>query len=358
MSSAACSPACPSSSREAAHRVPSSASSAYKGIVSRPAGSVSSDSMPLPVGATSFSRKVRASHAQLGMQPRRCFATSAYSVKASGTFQEQSVFLIGLNEGKFFGQDSAEEGLKLMEKVSDYDPEYELGIGLSETHFQVIEEDHKVTGKKLTPSRDLESSRDCEFIPLIQAAMVDRRPRRALSRDIRFDQARVSWKLWQNPRETVNLYWAIWRRKSYKNAESYRFWSKHFPISADAYFGQRAELISLRAFEQISHMRRRGQGKTLIVAVSNDIFGLVHERLNSMLGQDASERLASPEHMRTVNDRAAELCKGYHDISAFILFVYFFLPFFVLRNLYPPLEYYYNKRYGSRSRSVEVEDRE
>ncbi|CAE7155675.1 unnamed protein product, partial [Symbiodinium pilosum] len=68
----------------------------------------------------------------------------------------------------------------------------------------------------LTPSRQLEGITHCEMIPIMQAGMVDKRPRKSVGREVYIDQVHVAWMLWSHPREALRVYWAYWRRKNYK----------------------------------------------------------------------------------------------------------------------------------------------
>merc|ERR1740123_2101757 len=79
----------------------------------------------------------------------RNFATTVFNVKPrpGEVGAEQTLFVVGLNEGKFFGQDGAEEALKLLERIAEHGPqgsEYNLLLGLSDRDLAQLEADHKV----------------------------------------------------------------------------------------------------------------------------------------------------------------------------------------------------------------------
>jgi len=271
---------------------------------------------------------------------RRGFSTAAFTVPAQGDAPEQALFVVGLNEGKFFGQDGAEEGLKLLERIADHDPKYHLLFGLTDTELREMEEEFKVEKRKLTPSRELEKERNCEFIPLMQAGMVDNRPRLAIGRALRTTQAHVAWRLWKQPREAVKLYWAFWRRKKYKDAERCSFWSKHFPLSARAYFEDRADLVAIRAVEHLVARRLQGQQGTALVIVNNELFSAVVNRLGLFLDKDAANKLGSPELSRQLRDHAGELCADVPDLTSLLVFVYIGIPLLLLQQGYLALEYF------------------
>jgi len=248
------------------------------------------------------------------------------------------LFVVGLNEGKFFGQDSAEEGLKLLERIAEHGPTYQLLFSLSERELNQIEAENKVANNRLTPSRDLEGDRNSEFIPIVQAGMVDKRPRRHLGRILRTTQSHVAWLLWKHPREAVKLYWAYRRRKDYKDAACQRFWSEHFPISASAYFDERAELVAIRAVEQLAVVHAQGRSgaepATSVLVVGNDIFRLVCTHLSPMLDEEAHVKLGDAAFSRNLRDRASELCLDVPDLTPLLVFVYLGLPLLAIQFTY------------------------
>ena len=287
-------------------------------------------------------RQVRVPRLLVPREPRG-FATNAFTVPSRDSTPEQTLFVVGLNEGKFFGQDSAEEALKLVERIAQHNSEYTLLLGVPERRLAEMEEFHKVgrcvcvcflggypfwggvqsetnreshflgvlrkdththtawisisflvslknlnlflaTGlflskerkselhgglplpfpqvkqQRLTPSRELEGSLHCEMIPIMQAGMVDKRPRKAVGRSVYTDQTHVAYMLWKQPREAVRVYWAFWRRKQYKDLEARKFWSKYFPVASRCYFEERAQIIAIRATEHVMALRKQNSG--------------------------------------------------------------------------------------------------
>jgi len=273
----------------------------------------------------------------------RGFATAAFTVKAKDPAPEQTLFVVGLNEGKFFGQDSAEEALKLLEHVAEHSPEYTLLFGLADKRLAELEEDHQVKKGRLTPSRELEGRRFCEMVPVLQAGMVDKRPRRAVGRSPYTDQSHVAWVLWKNPREAVNIYWAYWRRHQYKDIAQRKFWTKHFPASAPCYFEERAHIIAIRATEHITACRKQGLGSSSVLVVNNDIYDLVITHLGSFLGKDAPEKLGTQEFSRMLRDDADHLCTDVLDLTPLLVFTYGVFPFLIFHFFFLGGNYYLNK---------------
>jgi len=272
----------------------------------------------------------------------RGFATSAFTVK--GDSGERTIFVFGLNEGKFFGPDSAEGGLKLLERIAEHSKKYQLLLGITEKELQVVEEDHAVKNK-LTPSRELEGKRVCEFIPLIQASMVDENPRMALGRSLRSTQGQFSMALFKYPRETVKLYRLFWRRKQYKDAASWHFLREHLPMAAVAYFDQRAGTIALRTLEQLARARvlaEKDKGP-LVLVVGNDIFELVVRDLREILDSTAPEKLGSEEFLQDVRTQAAAMAAEGPDPTPLLLIIYLGLPLLLLQNIYLAIEYRVNR---------------
>jgi len=263
-------------------------------------------------------------------QRRRGFATTAITVPERGSAPEQTLFVVGLNKRKFFGQDGAEEGLKLLERIAEHNAEYQLLFGLTEKELAEIEAEYKVKHRKLTPSRELEGVNHCEVIPIVQAGMVDNRPRRALDRELRITQSHVAWLLWQHPREAVKGYLAYWQLSKHVDAERCRFWSEQFPICANAYFEERAELVAIRAVETLIIERVQGRKGTTVLIVNNELFGLVQERLKMILDVDAPEKLGASDFRKALRDRGNELCLLVLDLTPVLLGIYVGLPLLLL----------------------------
>lgn len=279
-------------------------------------------------------------------------------MKARDSPRECPIFVVGINEGKFFGQDGVEEGLKLIERVAEHDPNYQLLFSISERDLKDIEEQYPVKDKRLTPCRELESERNCEFISFVQAGVLDQRPRRALGRSLRTTQHHVAFQLWGNSREAIK----VWRygylryvRERYKDAERYKFWISRFPAAGSAFFNDRAEVIAIRLLEHTLAEHSRGQHGTQIVIVSNDLYGLVVNHLRALLGDDAKAKYGDTDFSKTLRERATYLCRELPDLTPFLVFVYAGLPMVVLHFFYLAGEYYFNQ-YRARVSQVETRD--
>lgn len=251
----------------------------------------------------------------------RAFATAAFKVPAEGGRPELSLFVVGLNQGKFFGQDSAEEGLKLVEQIAQHTPEYHMLFGMTEKELREIETDHPAKDGRLTTSRELEGSFNCEMIPLVQATMVDKRPRKALDRPYKVLQAHVAYALAKNWREAIWINWGWWKRRQYKDAARYDFFGKNFPIAAFVAFNQTAHLIAIRTTEHLANLRAQGQGASTVLIVRNEVFSLVVERLRMIVDEDVAEKLNTPEVMRGMRDYARELSAEIADFSLLLYLV-------------------------------------
>jgi hypothetical protein len=247
---------------------------------------------------------------------------------------EQVVFVVGLNERKFFGPDGAEEALKLLERVADHDPGYRLLLGLNEKQLEEIEQDHKVKHRKLTPSRELEGVLNAEFVPIVQAGMVDQRPRLAIDRPWRISQSHIAQQLWKHPREALNVYWSFWQRDQIKDAHRFEFCMHYFPVAAGEYFYERADLFAIRVVVKVIAQRLQGKGGTTVLVVGNEMFQPVTERLKARLDDAAGDRLVSPEYSTELQSRAQLLCTRVMDLTPALAFVYFGIPLLILQQVY------------------------
>jgi len=277
---------------------------------------------------------------------QRRFASTVFNVKPrpGEPGPDQTLFVVGLNKGKFFGQDSAEEALKLLERIAEQKgPTYQLLLGIHERELREIEDSHKVKNDRLTPSRELEGERNCEMIPIVQASMVDKCPRRALGRILRETQSHVSWLLWKHPREAVQLYWAFWKRKEYKDAEARKFWKQHFPISSHAFFDEISELVAIRSVELLAASHVQGKEGTFVLVVNNMFYEPLTERLRLMLDEDVNSKLESTDFLRNIRDRATELCLQIPDLTPVLVFMYIGVPFLIAQFFYLGAEYYVKK---------------
>jgi len=273
----------------------------------------------------------------------RGFATTAFTVPAQNSTPEQTLFVAGLNEGKFFGQDGAEEALKMVERIADHSPKYTLLFGIPERRYENLEQDHRTKDGRLTPSRQLEGIRHCEMIPIMQAGMVDKCPRKPIGRSVYTDQVHVAWMLWTHPREALKVYWAFWRRKNYKDRESCKFWMTHFPASAPMFFEERAHIIAIRAIEHIMELRKQDLSHATVLVVNNDIYDLVVSQLTEYMGKDAAEKFNSQDFLRQLRDNADHLCQDVIDLTPLLVFVYGILPLCVAQFLFLGGKYYLKK---------------
>lgn len=248
---------------------------------------------------------------------------------------------MGMNSGKFYGKDGAEEGLKLLERITEHGQKFSLLFSLTERELQEIEEDHKVDPRrgKITPSRDLEGQRNCEMVPLVQAGMADKASRRALFRSVRTTQSRVTWALWKTPRECLTMYWAYWRRNQYKDVERRAFASLHFPVASHMYYGEISELVAIRATEHmvIEHVQGN-QGATLLV-VQSELFDPVVARLKATFDEDGAKKIKDAKFSAHLRERAAELTREFPDLTALLVFVYLGVPMLLTQQAYLLIEY-------------------
>ncbi|OLP93183.1 Retrovirus-related Pol polyprotein from type-2 retrotransposable element R2DM [Symbiodinium microadriaticum] len=74
---------------------------------------------------------------------QKSVAEFSHLVPAQNSTPEQTLFVAGLNEGKFFGQDGAEEALKMVERIADHSPKYTLLFGIPERRYENLEQDHR-----------------------------------------------------------------------------------------------------------------------------------------------------------------------------------------------------------------------
>lgn len=267
---------------------------------------------------------------------RRSFATTVFNIPASGpSAPEQTLFVVGLNKGKFFGQDGAEECLKLLERVAEHNPEYHLLVGLNDKEMSVLEEEHKVKNNRLTPSRDLVLTENGEVVPIIQAGMVDKRPCQSLGRALKTTQGHVAWRLWRNPREAIKMYRLFWRRKEHKDAARFKFWSENLPLASHVYFGETAELIAIRTTEHLITQRNAGVASTTVLTVRNEVFASVAERCRHYIGEDEEglKKLSDPEYSAELKQNAGYLCKDVPDMTPLLCLIYIGFPLLALHQV-------------------------
>lgn len=272
----------------------------------------------------------------------RCFATTAFTVRQAGpSASEQTLFIVGLNKGKFFGQDGAEEGLKLLERIADHHPEYHLLFGLNEKELSNLEDQYQVQGGRLTPSRDLALVESGEVVPIMQAGMVDKRPREALGRSLKTTQGHVAWRLWRTPSEALRLYRLFWRRKNYTDAAKFRFWTENLPRAAHVYFVESAELIAVRTVEHLIVEQQKGRTGSTVLTVSGELFAPVVDRCRHYLGEDAVEKLDSPALSKQLKETAAAACQDVPDMTPFLVLIYLGFPMLALHQALLFCEYLY-----------------
>jgi len=265
----------------------------------------------------------------------KCFATATFSCPGK---REQTLFVVGLDSQKFFGQHGSEEGLKLLERVVTRDEAYDVLVGLSERDMTVIKRDFEVKDNKLTPTRELEKENHAEFIPIIQAAMMDKRSIIPISRLIEITQANIGGYLWSRPRECLNLYPALWRRRKVKHdaIKIRELWTQFTPAAAYAYYGEVPEIVSARAATHLSNRANDARGKlgVSVLVVDRGIFDPIVERLKLILDGKSAQDIASAEFARPLRERAEVLCREPGiDLCPLIAFIYAGLPFLAVFGL-------------------------
>lgn len=261
------------------------------------------------------------------------FAATAFTISGSGKDDEQVLFVVGLNEGKFYGPDGSEEALKLLEQIVEHTPQYNLLFGLDEVALGMIKEDHKVT-RKLTPSRNLESHLNCEFIPIVQAGMIDKRPLHAVDRSHAITQGRVSSYLWKNWHEIPNLFPAIWRRKEFKDVKKREFYTKLFPNTVVTNYDERAEFIALRTLEFLINERNSKGTGTTVLTVPNDLFSIVAKRLRELLGDDPAGTLGDLKFEEALREGTGVLSKEVPDVTPIFITLAVMVPILLIANIY------------------------
>jgi hypothetical protein len=264
----------------------------------------------------------------------RAFATTAFTIKpVQPSVSEQTLFVVGLNQGKFFGQDGAEEGLKLLERISEHDSQYTLLFGLSQKDLDYLEDEHEVEGGRLTPSRQLAHKLHGEFVPMMQAAKIDKRSRIALSRPLKTTQGHTAWRLWKNPREAVRLYRLYWHRNTYNDVAKYKFWSEKLPSASHVFFAETAEVIVIRTLEQIIADRKKGIASSIVLTLRNEHFPVVAERLKHYLAEDAAWSLDDPNTPQKLQMHAANLIKDVPDVTCLLVLFYLGVPLAALHQM-------------------------
>lgn len=270
------------------------------------------------------------------------FSTAAFTLPAHNQAPEQTLFVVGLNEGKFFGQDGAEEGLKLLERVADHHKEYEVLFGLNEKELARLEDDYRVRNNRLTPSRDLEGVTFGEVVPVMQASIVDKAKRRAMGRPLKTTTSHVAWMLWKHPREALRLYWAYWKRNEVKDAARRKRFEPYFPNASYAYFDERAQVIAINSLERLLAVRANGRQGTFVLVLGNDIFEIVAQNLRDMLGEDGLRKLLTPNSpfLKELRERATHLRADVPDLTPVLIFVYACIPILIGQFLYLGTRHY------------------
>jgi len=265
----------------------------------------------------------------------RRFASSFFRVKAPEKgAHEHAFFVIGIDRNKFFGQDAAEEGLKLLERLVEQDPHYHLVFGLTNASLSQIQDTHHPNNRRLTPSRELENKVHGEFVPLVQAGIIDERPRTAVARDNSLRSNRTCWELLMRPREAVHAYWALWQWKKHVNAQGREFWLRHFPAAANAYFNESAEAIAIQAVDYVANRYRTGKSGSTVLFVNNDVFAPCVEHLERYLGGSPQEVVArvNDENLKRELQARADMIRtvmtAHPSPFAYLLFIYAGIPLF------------------------------
>merc|ERR1711924_19407 len=140
----------------------------------------------------------------------------------------------------------------------------------------------------------------------------------------------------------LQLYWLWRRRKDYKDASRFKFWSQHVPLASFVYFGEAAEIICIRTVESLIADRLQGKGGSIVLIVRNELFGSVVERLRHYLAdENAALELQNPDFSRQLREHATALCQDVPDLTPLLVLIYLGLPILALHQSMLICEYLY-----------------
>eukprot|EP00397_Hematodinium_sp_SG-2012_P062570 GEMP01084728.1.p1 GENE.GEMP01084728.1~~GEMP01084728.1.p1 ORF type:complete len:255 (+),score=41.97 GEMP01084728.1:185-949(+) len=176
------------------------------------------------------------------------------------------VQLVGLKQGVFYGPDGSETALSVLRHTDG-----PLYVGLPE--YEVSGMHPPETNRRIQPIKEIEKMDHREFIPPVQASVLEKRKVRALDRQVSVTVARVAMEGLKAPLESIKI-WKHVGFKSYhklKKDDAFRaHFQLHFPRMSHVYFNERAELISVSLLLDV------GEEDTVVV-VPLSLYPLVEE---------------------------------------------------------------------------------
>merc|ERR1712083_368712 len=86
--------------------------------------------------------------------------------------------------------------------------------------------------------------------------------------------------------------------------------------------------------EQLAVIRGEKKAGAVVLIVGNDVFEIINNRLGSLLGDEAADRVASPEFSQELREGATSLCIEVPDLTTLLIFVYVGLPMLTIQFLY------------------------
>eukprot|EP00397_Hematodinium_sp_SG-2012_P063225 GEMP01086928.1.p1 GENE.GEMP01086928.1~~GEMP01086928.1.p1 ORF type:complete len:245 (+),score=41.00 GEMP01086928.1:185-919(+) len=166
------------------------------------------------------------------------------------------VQLVGLKQGVFYGPDGSETALSVLRHTDG-----PLYVGLPE--YEVSGMHPPETNRRIQPIKEIEKMDHREFIPPVQASVLEKRKVRALDRQVSVTVARVAMEGLKAPLESIKVILCIFQPVLLRLNMAWRR-----PLTE--YFNERAELISVSLLLDV------GEEDTVVV-VPLSLYPLVEE---------------------------------------------------------------------------------
>lgn len=194
------------------------------------------------------------------------------------------VHLVGLKERQFYGEDGSETALNMLKNT-----EGPLYVGIPDEEIQYVQPPKDA--RRIQPIKEIEHVAYSEFIPPIQAAILEKRTVKGVDRRASLTVACVAMETFFAPREAMKVWKHIFINSEHKMKKDDAFrahFQLHFPHISRAYLDDRAELMAVSMLLDVGE-----QEAVLVVPLS--LYPLVEEYIGRHKNSSTAELTARKE---------------------------------------------------------------
>lgn len=201
--------------------------------------------------------------------------------------KENQVVLVGIKRDRYFGQDSIEEALKVVDSLSSkHSGFFEVLAGINQHEYHLSSA--SVLKRK--------NAKGCFMAPLFDLCFQNRIPISHVGRSVTATSSKLSSVSFSNPLEFYKLLWllAIRSLNALRSQQARSSLRKRIPSYVSTYFDEAGECMALKIIEKL---RKSGQTSFVVVVPLENFADVSHQitEMYSTTDERVTERLSQLE---------------------------------------------------------------